>query len=98
MLVYVNATAVVIIFFTNANFFLNQILHYKLNCTLFLVVLVDGSVVDQMCFQVAEQASGQKTDERFGLGDRQQEFPLRRPAGNSESAEPFSTRLARSVS
>ncbi len=97
MLVYVNAIAVVIYIFCKCKNVYN-IFHHKLNCTLFLVVLVDGSVVNQMCFQVAEQASGQKTDERFGLGDRKQEFPLRRPAGNSESAEPFSTRLARSVS
>lgn len=59
---------------------------------------MDGSVLNRMCFQVAEQASGQETDEWLGLGDRQQEFPLGRPTGDSESAEPFSTRLARSVS
>lgn len=51
-----------------------------------------------MCFQVTKQASGQETDDRFGLGDRQQEFPLGRPTRDSESAEPISARLARSVS
>lgn len=66
-----NFTAVAILIFTNAKNS-NLILH----CTLFLVVLVDGSVVNRMCFQVTEQATGQETDERFGLGDCQQEFPL----------------------